>query len=740
MSTTLHADERRIDGRTAECHPLAHLWALRILINLNAHREFIDRHGVHDDTLARALGLGHWVDEEEGVDEGDAESSLAEEKQREEQKPKRPNYLAELRTLHRQTEKEADEDSASFEPPMLLRANVQRLAQLAGLSALDERILVFVVLMHEECMLQTAAGFLGHMNLERAFHSLAVVLKVPVSDVRTALQGQGALLRSGLVSIKHRSSFRNDLHEWLELLSDRFAMQMLLEQADPIELLRGKVNPLAPGHLQLTDYAHIQESLDALMPYLCQAAATRKKGVNIYIHGAPGTGKSQLARTVAAALGHELFDVASENEDGDPADRTERLQAYRAAQSFFTQRRALIVFDEAEDVFDNGTSAILRLLGNEQGGAGKNKGWINQMLENNPLPTLWLSNSSHLDPAFMRRFDMVFELPVPPRKQREKIVLDACGNMVDAASAKSLAKVLAEVENLAPAVVTRAAGVVQAIQAQHETRGVDFGAAQKAQMLQHLIGNTLEAQGHNALKKHDPNRLPEVYDPAFIHADTDLAVVAAGIKAAGSARLCLYGPPGTGKTAYGRWLAGQLDKTLLVKRASDLMSKWVGGNEKNIARAFREAELEGALLLIDEVDSFLQDRREAQHSWEVSTVNEMLTRMEGFGGVFIASTNLMDGLDQAALRRFDLKARFDFLRSEQSAELLRRHCIQLGLAAPGDADIQAVGRLKNLTPGDFAATLRQQRFRPIASAAQWVRNLQAECALKEGAKAAIGFM
>ena len=118
-----------------------------------------------------------------------------------------------------------------------------------------------------------------------------------------------------------------------------------------------------------------------------------------------------------------------------------------------------------------------------------------------------------------------------------------------------------------------------------------------------------------------------------------------------SGRLCLYGPPGTGKTAYGRWLAEQLDMPLLVKRASDLMSMYVGQNEKNIALAFNEAANDGALLLIDEVDGFLQDRKGAQRGWEVSLVNEMLAQMESFPGVLIASTNLMEGLDTAGLRR-----------------------------------------------------------------------------------------
>ena len=289
-----------------------------------------------------------------------------------------------------------------------------------------------------------------------------------------------------------------------------------------------------------------------------------------------------------------------------------------------------------------------------------------------------------LDPAFIRRFDMVFELSIPPRSQRKRILTQECGDLLDSAS---LARI-AESESLAPAVVAKAASVVRSIRDQ-------LGEQNSAKAFELLIGNTLEAQGHNPIKKSDPNRLPELYDPKFINADADLESVAAGLMRAKSGRLCLYGPPGTGKTAYARWLAEQMEVPLIVKRASDLMSKWVGENEKNIARAFREAEQEGAVLLIDEVDGFLQDRRDAQRSWEVTLVNEMLTQMESFSGVFVASTNLMQGLDQAALRRFDLKVKFDFLKSQQAEELLRRYCVAIGLPVPQTQAKATTRRLQN---------------------------------------------
>jgi SpoVK/Ycf46/Vps4 family AAA+-type ATPase len=243
------------------------------------------------------------------------------------------------------------------------------------------------------------------------------------------------------------------------------------------------------------------------------------------------------------------------------------------------------------------------------------------------------------------------------------------------------------------------------------------------------------------LSAHESARLPETYDPAFIKADVNLDELAAGLATAGRGRLCLYGPPGTGKTAYGHWLAQELGMPLLIKRGSDLLSKWVGGSERNIAEAFQEAQQSDSILLIDEVDSFLQDREGAHRSWEISSVNEMLIQMESFPGIFIASTNLINGLDQASLRRFDLKVEFGYLAPEQAWRLLARHCKTLGLRRPARALRPNLARLTNLTPGDFAAVARQHRFRPLKSAETLVGALHRECALKkDGRKTPMGFV
>ena len=687
---------------SSEPTTIVRLWMLRLLVPLGLHRSVLTGFGFEIESQAEFLGMGDFLNDDNQV------TSI-------------PKARAKLRQLHLDIERKR----AAAVLPECLQRNVARLSALVGLSANDGRLLAFVVLLLNERMLSETADRLGRLPLNKLYQLLSVLLDMPVADVRAALSVQGALARSGLVSLQRSGG--NALSDTFNLLSDNFANHIASLDADPVSLIKETVALCTPPHLTLSDYPHLQPGLDVLRPYLQHAVRTGRKGVNIFLHGPPGTGKSQLARVLAADLGCELFDVASEDAEGDPISGGRRLRAFRAAQCFFAQHQALILFDEVEDVFDDTES----FLGSKSS-AQRRKAWVNRTLEDNAVPALWLSNSiADLDPAFVRRFDMLLELPVPPKAQRERILQTECADLLSPASISRFADAAA----LAPAVVARAAAVGRAIAPQ-------VGALQAAQAVELLVNSTLQAQGHPALPRQHATLTTDVYDASLVNADADLLQLAAGLQQSRVGRLCLFGPPGTGKTAYAHWLADQLGMPLQVKRASDLMSKWVGGSEKNIAQAFRQAEQDGALLLIDEVDSFLQDRRRAEHSWEVSQVNEMLTCMEAFEGVFIASTNLLHGLDLASLRRFDLKVKFDYLRPAQAAALLARYSHSLGLSAPADSAtaLARLTRLNNLTPGDFAAVVRQARFLPLADTDALLTALAAECAIKPLQSPAIGFM
>lgn len=680
---------------------LVKLWLLRILVPLNGQHEFISSLGIHNERLADILGLitpANMAFEELEIKKA----------------------RAQLSKLYEAGEKKF----IKAELPQVLTANIRRLADLVGLSAIDCHVLAFVILLHNDRLLEDTAEWLDPLSTTQVYQALSVILALPEADIRKSLASKSVLAHSGIISMDRTGPAR--LRSKLDLLSNRFAESMLIAEEDPVVLLQDMVLPGIPPHLKAEDYEHLGQSLSLMRTYLRHSIDTRRKGVNIFLYGSPGTGKSQLASLLAQELSCELFEVASEDEDGDPVKGERRLRAYRAAQSFFSERQALILFDEAEDVFGDGGG-----LFGQRSTAEKHKAWINRALEQNPVPALWLSNSVFcLDSAFIRRFDMVIELQVPSRKQRERIVRDACGDMLTATSLNRIASA----ESLTPAVIARAASVVSAI------RDV-LPVEQTTSAIEHLVGNTLEAQGFGPLRKNDATRLPDFYEVSFINAGTNLNEVAAGLAHLKEGRLCLYGPPGTGKTAFGRWLADKLGLPLHVKRASDLLSKFVGGTERNIARAFTEASDAGAVLLMDEVDSFLQDRSGAQRNWEVTEVNEMLSQMESFSGILIASTNLMDGLDQAALRRFDLKLKFDYLKPEQAWILFERQCQALGLGCPEIALKREIDLLNVLTPGDFATVARQHRLRPAREPSTILDALKAECLIKGGVvKGTIGFV
>ncbi len=117
----------------------------------------------------------------------------------------------------------------------------------------------------------------------------------------------------------------------------------------------------------------------------------------------------------------------------------------------------------------------------------------------------------------------------------------------------------------------------------------------------------------------------------------------------------------------------------------------------------------------------------------------MLTQIESFPGILIASTNLIDQLDPASMRRFDIKLHFGYLLPDQACRLFVSYCQNLKLPRPTSADLDLAATMDVSAPGDFAAVARQHRFQPFRDALSLLQAVIAESELKTNRSRQIGF-
>lgn len=172
-------------------------------------------------------------------------------------------------------------------------------------------------------------------------------------------------------------------------------------------------------------------------------------------------------------------------------------------------------------------------------------------------------------------------------------------------------------------------------------------------------------------------------------------------------RMLFYGLSGAGKTALAKYIAKNIRKPLIKKNASDIFNQYLGNSEKNIAEAFKEAKEKNAVLLFDEVDSFIHSRENNSASWELSTVNEFLTQLDDYKGIVICTTNLKNILDKATLRRFHICVEFKALKKEGTETLLKNYFPEYTFTAEQK---EKLFHLDTITPGDFGVLSERLQF------------------------------
>ena len=591
---------------------------------------------------------------------------------------------------------------------------LRRLGKTVGLTPTDIDILELLLRNQSQPVIErmisdifSRSRLSGALNLRGP--ALSVLLGKSAHAVQSRFGADKPLLRSGLVSIDRDGDpeVARRLH--------RLATVPATDRRDVSHLL---LDAASTSELEWQDFDHVAEDRDHLEHVLTGALASGEPGVNVLLYGPPGTGKTEFCKVLAQRLGITLYSAGESDDEGDEPARDERLRELRLAQRLLAgQRRSLILFDEMEDLLAD-PFAGLSLFGRSFGsGSRGSKVYLHRLLEEAPAPTLWTMNDARqVNSAILRRFMVALELRLPTPAVRQRIWLRQLGmNGIEAGTddVRGLAVAFEATPGVAAGVTAAARLACGGIAAVH--RGV------------HSLSRLMQCD-------QPPQATPERFDLSLVRADVDPAVLADRLASSRERRfsLCLQGPPGTGKSALVRYLAECLDLEVMQKRASDLLSKWVGDTEKHIADAFAEARASGAFLVFDEADSLLADRRHAERNWEVSQVNEMLTWMESHPLPFACTTNLVDHLDPATLRRFVFKIALDYLTPQQAAMAFRRY---FGLAAPAQ-----LASLATLTPGDFAVVRRKaevlgQLQDPQALTAM----LRAECDAKREGTGGIGF-
>jgi SpoVK/Ycf46/Vps4 family AAA+-type ATPase len=627
----------------------------------------------------------------------------------------------------------------------LVEKNIESLAGLLQLNRAERALLLYGTLARYQRDLRSILVEFKVSNAPEAYAAIAQVAGVKASEVGEALRAGSRLERIGMVENLISEHNITDLADLMKV-SEKLPPVLMREYRDEAELMAVFTRPASKSALGVADFAYVQDDVGVLCSLLGRAVAQKETGINVLLYGPPGTGKTELAKVVAQAAGLDLFEVEYADRDGNSLSGRDRYRSLQIAQVFLKgSAQAALLFDEVEDVFPPISSEAAQLLARAEqvaapaNGSVNGKAWVNQILESNTVPTLWVTNSiGQIDPAFRRRFAYHLELKSPPPGAREGVVRKSLegATVSDAFVAKLSAR-----KGLTPAQIrtaVRFAGLatqpLQEVQAKlsRETAApgtetgaeklpydlpaaksepavqTDAGLSPFEKMIERQLKNADQALG-NRVDLPPARKMVTRYDLSMLNVETryDVARIVESLKARGHGNLCFYGAPGTGKTALGEHIATALEKPLIIKQASDLMSKYVGETEQQMAAMFREAEAEKAVLLLDEADSFLQDRRGAQRTYEVTEVNEMLQGMERYNGIFICTTNLLDRIDQAALRRFTFKIKFKPLTPEQ------RETMFVVEALGGNRELmtpdlrQKLALLEQLCPGDFAAVKRQ---------------------------------
>jgi AAA+ superfamily predicted ATPase len=582
------------------------------------------------------------------------------------------------------------EDSRPLREGPLFR-NARALCGHLGYAPIEEEILLLRVMARLCEPLRATLEAVGNCDDYRLAQVIAAALDAGHEQVLAALQTNSVLLASGLIRLER--TVLDPIEKMAPI--DGLSGVLTATYSSFDELFATLVRQPAKATLEMADFAHIEEKTSLLIEYLETASSSSSKGRNVLLYGPPGTGKTELARLAAAIAGAQLYEADVSHRSGQPLGVTHRLQSLVFVQQMVRSTSgAIVLFDELEDVFKptQGPEPETRTVA-----AADSKGWTVQLLENNPAPTIWISNRVHqIDPAVIRRFDVVLEIPVPPLQVRRRILQRSLGRAwKDGDGVDSLLRDCAP----APALLTRAAAVVSML----PTRG----GSEELDRFRTVMDGYLRARGQDWFETSFAEGLP--FEPHLFNSVPHGEDVIAAIRENSRFRLLIHGPSGSGKTAFALHVARALGIEVFRATVRDLWSADPNDFASRIRDAFSRAERDRGLLLLDDMDWLVAATREAMAPLQLLALGWIHACLDQHGGPVICTIASEGYVEHGVLRRFGVRLKTGCLSPTQAARMARALLTARGGIASAEldrseADIAAqVRQLGPVTAGDFIA-------------------------------------
>jgi len=444
----------------------------------------------------------------------------------------------------------------------------------------------------------------------------------------------------------------------------------------------------------------------------------------LLVYGKPGTGKSEFARSLSLSCGYAPCFLRHDRSTGKRGYANLLL----AARLVDPEREVLVV-DEADEFLN----LEQNLFGSSGAADGLKKSMVNDFLDYTSARMIFITNATWRIPDSVKRrftFHLGFEDFSVAQRARVWNELDAASGIFSGRDRD----LLAARYKANPSRIKQVLDICASLNSGGGANGT----------VAITIAEEMLARGDEIMHgiPRREKRAVGNYDPAFLN----LAIPAEELldslgrwkaryaENQQGLNLLFYGAPGTGKTAFALHLTEKLGFQPIVKRASDLLSPWVGETERKIREAFREAE--GSVLIFDEADSLIAARENARTGWERTMTNEVLTCMEEFKGLFIASTNFRMILDGASLRRFTYKLEFKPTAAARRKDLVESYFPGLSLSSEETAELTA---LDSLTPGDVAVAARRLDFAAPCDASNVLAALVEEVESRGPKQNRIGF-